>query len=144
MDSPEFLPLYEKMSQYNLPIWLPPMRGNKYADYKTESRSMYDAYHCLGWPYETSVAMTRLVYSGILEKYPNLKIITHHGGGMIPYFAQRILGFYGQEERRLGEECKFLPTKPLLDYFRMFYNDTALYGSTGGQCVPMTFAVPTT
>lgn len=132
LDSPELIPLYQKMSQYNLPIWLHPTRGKEYADYKTETRSMYDVYHCLGWPYETSVAMTRLVYSGIFEKYPNLKIITHHCGGMIPYFAQRILGFQGQQERRLGEEYKAKLTKPVLDYFRLFYNDTALYGSTSG------------
>jgi len=132
LDSPEFIPLYEKMSQYNLPLWLHPKRGKDYADYRTENRSLYDVYHCLGWPYETSVAMTRFVYSGLLEKYPNLKIITHHCGGMIPYFDRRILGFQGQEERRLGEEYKARLTRPVLDYFRMFYNDTALYGSTSG------------
>jgi len=132
LNLPEFMPLYEKMSQYNLPIWLHPKRGKEYADYRTENKSLYDVYHCLGWPYETSTAMTRFVYSGILEKYPNLKIITHHCGGMIPYFGQRILGFYGQEEQRLGEEYKTTLTKPVLDYFRMFYNDTALYGDTSG------------
>jgi predicted TIM-barrel fold metal-dependent hydrolase len=132
LDSPEFTPLYEKMSQHNLPIWLHPGRGIEYPDYGNETRSMYDVWHCLAWPYDTSVTMTRFVYSGILEKYPNLKIITHHCGGMIPYYAERILGFYGQDERRLGEEYKIELTKPILDYFRMFYNDTALYGNTSG------------
>ena len=128
VDSPEFMPIYEKMAYYNLPIWLHPKRGKDYPDYRSETRSMYDMYHCLAWPYETSVAMVRFVFSGILEKYPNLKIITHHCGGMIPYFEKRILGFCGQEERRLGEEYKATLTRPVLDYFKMFYNDTALYG----------------
>lgn len=129
LDLPEFAPLFEKMSQYDLPIWLHPKRNKEYPDYRSESRSMYDVYHCLAWPYETSVAMIRFVFSGMLEKYPNLKIITHHCGGMIPYFGQRILGFCGQEERRLGEEYKARLTKPVLDYFKMFYNDTAIYGN---------------
>ena len=42
-----------------------------------------------GWPYETSVAMTRLVFSGVLEKCPNLKFITHHAGGMVSFFEQK-------------------------------------------------------
>ena len=47
-----------------------------------------------GWPYETTACMTRLIYSGLFDELPDLKIITHHMGGMIPYFAGKIdLGF---------------------------------------------------
>ena len=91
LDSPEFMPLYEKMSQYNLPIWSHPQRTADYADYRTESRSRYMIFSNFGWPYETTVAMTRLVFSGVLEKYPNLRVITHHCGGMIPYLVERIM-----------------------------------------------------
>jgi predicted TIM-barrel fold metal-dependent hydrolase len=43
-----------------------------------------------GWPYETTAAMTRLAIGGILEKYTNLKMVTHHCAGMVPYFAERV------------------------------------------------------
>jgi len=132
LDSAEFLPLYEKMSQYNLPIWIHPVREADHADYRTEKRSKYMIFHIFGWPYETAAAMTRLVFSGILEKYPNLKIITHHCGSMIPYLEQRIIGAYDHAEILRGAKYKQGLTKPPIDYFKIFYNDTAIYGSTAG------------
>ena len=129
LDAQEFAPLFDKMAQYNLPIWIHPKRSTEYADYKTEGRSLYEACRIYGWPYETTLAMHRLVFSGILERYPNLKFITHHCGGMVPYFADRISGFYDLHEMRGGEEYKIRLTKHPLEYFRSFYNDTALYGN---------------
>jgi len=132
LDLPEFFPLYEKMSQYNLPIWIHPERAADYADYRTENRSRYMIFHTFGWPYETTAAMTRLVFSGILERYPNLKIITHHCGAMVPYLEQRIIGAYDHAEALRGAKYKQGLTKPLIEYFKMFYYDTAIYGSTPG------------
>ena len=39
LDSPEFMPIYERMSKYNLPIWIHPMRTADFVDYRTENRS---------------------------------------------------------------------------------------------------------
>ena len=130
LDSPEFMPLYEKMSNYNLPIFIHPMRPVDYPDYKTEDRSMYGIFATFGWPYETTLAMTRLVFSGVLEKYPNIKFVTHHCGGMVPYYAQRIADFKDLGELRRGEKYPYLISKPPIEYFKMFYNDTAIYGNT--------------
>ncbi|MFC2013993.1 amidohydrolase family protein [Chloroflexota bacterium] len=132
LDSPEFWPLYEKMSQYNLPIWIHPKRAAGYADYRSEKKSMYRIHIVLGWPYETAVAMTRLVFSGVLERYPNLKIMTHHCGSMIPFFEQRLIGAYDQHEMRQGDKSKDGLSKAPIEYFKKFYNDTAIYGSTPG------------
>lgn len=130
LDSPEFILLYEKMSQYNLPIWIHPERAVDYADYRTENRSRYMIFHIFGWPYETAAAVTRLVFSGVLERYPNLKIITHHAGGMIPYLEERITGAYDHAEVLRRAKYGQGLTKPPIEYFKMFYYDTAIYGST--------------
>ena len=84
LDLPEFQPIFAAMAARDLPIWLHPYRSADIADYPTEERSLYEIWWTLGWPYESSVAMSRLVFSGIFDRYPNLKIITHHMGGMIP------------------------------------------------------------
>ena len=132
LDSLEFMPLYEKMSQYDLPIWIHPQRSADYADYKTEKRSKYMIFHIFGWPYETAAAMTRLVFSGVLEKYPNLKIITHHCGGMVPYLEQRIIGAYDHAEILRGAKYERGLTKSPIEYYKMFYYDASIYGSTPG------------
>ncbi len=132
LDSPEFLPLWEKMAEYNLPIYIHPWRSDSFTDYPTEQASKYMIASVFGWPYETTAAMTRFVFSGILEKYPNLKIITHHCGGMVPYFKQRIYQHYGQASMGSGARSAYIRTlsKTPLEYYKMFYNDTAIHGNT--------------
>ena len=131
VDSPEFMPLYEKMASYDLPIWLHPVRKPSQPDYPGEEESKHLVYIILGYPYQSTVAMTRLVFSGLFEKYPNLKIITHHCGGIAPYLGERIRLFYDEHEMRFGIKYEPPLTKSPLDYFRMFYNDTASCGDTG-------------
>jgi len=128
LDSPEFMPIYEKMAQYDLPIWIHPTRNADYPDYRTEKESRYIVYSVFGWPFETAVAMTRLVFSGVLDKWPKLKFLTHHCGGMVPFFEQRITSIYKKAATVVGTQ--FDLKKPLIEYYRMFYNDTALYGGT--------------
>lgn len=130
IDSPELIPIYERMVKYNLPIWLHPLREATIPDYANETKSKYAVFEVFGWPYETTVAMTRLVFSGILEKYPNLKFITHHCGAMVPYFDKRISLHYDWSEMRTGRKYKNGLTKSPIEYYRMFYNDTAVSGST--------------
>jgi len=130
IDSPEFMPLYEKMTNYDLPIWLHPRRERTVPDYPDEDSSKYGVFSTFGWPYETSVAMTRLVFSGTFDRYPNLKVITHHCGAMVPYFEQRIATFHDFGKMRLGIMHEHHFKGRPLDYYRMFYNDTAVCGST--------------
>jgi predicted TIM-barrel fold metal-dependent hydrolase len=133
LDSPEFLPILEEAARRDVPIWLHPARSAEFADYSSEDRSQYEIWWTFGWPYETSVAMARIVFSGIFDRYPNLKIITHHMGGMIPFFEGRV--GYGWDQ--LGARTSDVDYKTLLhsmkkrpvEYFKNFYADTALFGA---------------
>jgi predicted TIM-barrel fold metal-dependent hydrolase len=133
LDLPEFRPLFEKMAKLDQPIWIHPARGANFSDYLTEEKSKYEIWFVFGWPYETSVAMARLVFGGYFDQFPNLKIITHHMGGMIPYFEGRVGTSWDQLGSRTSDEdytgiLKQLK-KPHLEYFKMFFADTALFGS---------------
>ena len=139
LDLPEFRPIFEKMAAYDLPIWIHPARGADFSDYASEAKSKYEIWFVFGWPYETSVAMARLVFAGYFDTWPNLKIITHHMGGMIPYFEGRVGPGWDQLGKRTSDEDYFAVLKRLkkrpLDYFKMFYADTALFGSLiGTKC----------
>jgi predicted TIM-barrel fold metal-dependent hydrolase len=132
IDLPEFFPLYEKMAAYNLPIWLHPWRVMTQPDYVGESESKYKIWSTFGWPYETSAAMTRLIFGGVFEKFPSLKMITHHAGGMVPFFAERIRsGFDLWEMRTPLRPMKGLTRSPM-EYYKGFYNDTAIAGHGPG------------
>ena len=139
LDSLEFMPIYEKMAHYNLPIFIHPMRTADFADYRTENRSKYMIFHVFGWPYETAAAITRLVFSGVLEKYPNLKLVTHHCGGMVPFLEERIKGAYDHAEMLRGARYKEGLTKAPIDHFKAFYYDTAVYGNTAALMCGLAF-----
>src|SRR6478672_5401667 len=133
LSQPEFRPVFRRMVEHDLPIWVHPMRGPDFADYKSEQASEDEIWFAFGWPYETTACMTRLIYSGLFDELPKLKIITHHYGGMIPFFSGRIaLGFkqifFGAPDRNPGAERL---KKPPREYFKMLYADTALNGDVG-------------
>ena len=133
LDRPEYLALFERMATFDLPVWLHPFRGADISDYATERKSLYEIWWTFGWPYETSVAMSRLVFSGIFDRHPGLKIITHHLGAMAPYFEGRVGPGWDQLGSRTSDEdygavLQRLAKRPI-DYFRMFYADTAVFGA---------------
>jgi len=133
LDGPEFRPVFARMAERELPIWLHPARPASFADYAGEPRSRFDIWWAFGWPYETSAAMARLVFSGLFDRHPELKIITHHMGAMIPFCAGRVGGGLDQLGSRTddsddGAALGRLKRRPI-DYFRMFYGDTALFGA---------------
>ena len=139
LDVPELLPVFELMAEHDLPIWVHPIRPASFPDYVTEEKSKYEIWWTFGWPYETSAMMARLVFSGMFDRFPNLKIITHHLGGMVPYFEGRVGPGWDQLGSRTSDEDLSVVLKQLnkrpLDYFKQFYADTAVFGSISAtQC----------
>jgi predicted TIM-barrel fold metal-dependent hydrolase len=133
LDDPDFLPIFEKIAERNVPLWLHPSRSSNFADYATEKKSKFELWWVFGWPYETSVAMGRILFAGYFDRFPELKIIAHHLGAMIPYFSGRTgagldqLGARteGEDLAMVGRKLKKRPQ----EYFKMFYADTATFGS---------------
>ena len=133
LDKPETMPLFDLMAELDKPIWIHPIRGADFPDYKSEPKSHYEIWWAFGWAYETSAAMAHLVFSGLFDRHPNIKIITHHLGGMIPYMEGKISHGWDVLGSRTTDEdynllLKRLKKRPV-DYFRMFYADTAIFGS---------------
>ena len=133
-DDPRFEPFFGKMAELDRMIWVHPNRDASWPDYPTEQRSRYEVWWVFGWPYETAVYMARLVFGGVLERHPDLKVLIHHGGSMVPHFAGRVgpgwdqLGARTPPDRREEVEHYPLSARPL-DYFKRFYIDTALFGA---------------
>jgi aminocarboxymuconate-semialdehyde decarboxylase len=143
LDAPEFAPLFDEIARRDIPILLHPARGSSFADYASEDTSLFEIWWAFGWPYETSAAMARLVFSGVFDRHPDIKIVTHHMGGMVPYFAGRV--GYGWDQ--LGVRTSDVDYAALrqsmrqrpIDYFRMFYADTALFGGDAATACGLDF-----
>ncbi|MBI2933972.1 MAG: amidohydrolase [Chloroflexi bacterium] len=126
LDSPEFKPFWATAAKLEATIFLHPCDaiGHKDRSYEHE----YDLMHVFGWPFETTLAICHLVFSGIMEEFPGLKIVTHHLGGMIPFYWGRIEESYVPE---LLWKTNVKLKKPLKEYFSRFYFDTAVGNNPG-------------
>jgi len=136
LDEAEYRPVFAALAELDLPIWLHPARTAAMTDYPAEAKSRFEMWWCFGWPYDTSVAMSRLVFSGLFDRHPGIKIVTHHCGGMIPFFDGRVGAGLDVLGSRTSDEdySNILPSlkRPHLDYFRDFYADTAMFGGKYG------------
>ena len=134
MDQPRFDPFYERVARSGKVIQVHPNRTSAWPDYPTEKRSKFEIWWALGWEYDLSVFMARAVFSGQLERWPELKLLIQHGGAMIPNFAGRIGAGWDQLGARTPTDQKddvegYPLTKRPIDYFKMFYCDTACFGT---------------
>lgn len=120
----------ESLAALGRPWWLHPIRPPSFADYATESSSQLDVWWAFGWPYETSVAMLRLVCAGLFDRWPNQAIVTHHAGGLIPVMAGRIeFGLDVRALRNPPEAMHIATREPPIAGLRRFFADTASFGS---------------
>jgi aminocarboxymuconate-semialdehyde decarboxylase len=153
LDSPEFMPLYKRMAELDLPIWIHPFFENVGQVAQTEKQ--FSGYRVFtgkedpAWAMDRAVfvlpsasgrAIIRLVYSRVFDLYPNIKIITHHCGAGVPFFANRIEMHYLMFGEKEGLELGL--TKPLPEYFKMFYADSALHGNTAALMCGYTYFGP--
>jgi predicted TIM-barrel fold metal-dependent hydrolase len=120
LDLPEFEPFYAKISQLGCGLWIHPSYIRKIYDWMNDE---YNMNMMMGWGIDTALAAFRIFRGGVLERHPNMKIVTHHLGTLIPLMAGRINGFV------IGQGKNGLPPPPLkktpIEYLKMFYVDTA-------------------
>jgi uncharacterized protein len=131
-DHPDFvgdstkLGLFGEAARLNVPLWMHPVRPASFPDYQQDVPpiSKYTLHLYLGWLLDESVSMVRIAFANAFGKYPDLKIICHHRGALIPLFQARISyefdRFYNQDTGIPGN----IGT-PYLDHFRKFYVDTS-------------------
>ena len=146
IDQPEILEVFGRMVELGRPVWLHPIRPMNAPDYPTEDYSKFDLWWAFGWPHETSIAMGRLVFAGLFDRWPDLTVITHHAGGTVPMFEGRIkhgLSLLGS--RNTPEMAAMVATDLVeqpLSAFRRFYVDTATFGSRGAlECARDFFGI---
>jgi aminocarboxymuconate-semialdehyde decarboxylase len=128
MDDPRFEPFFARMAALDKPIWVHGARMSSTPDFPGEADSRYGMWLALGWPYEMGLFTARMVATGIFDRHPNLRLLTHHSGGMTPTFARRVSGAHfdlgppGHEDELAAFQRL---RRPPSEYFGLFYTDTS-------------------
>ena len=134
LDAPELRPLFDTIAGLRVPILLHPARSRLQADYASEDRSRFLIWQMFGWPYESTAAMTRLVFSGMLEDHPELKVLVHHTAAMVPFFHGRMQSLFDLFEAQFSGDAGGALPRPPMEYFRRFYADTSLFTTGSIDC----------
>jgi aminocarboxymuconate-semialdehyde decarboxylase len=124
LDDASMWPLYEAAAGDNLPIWIHPQHGVSH-DWVRGDRLE----RLFAWPYETSLAMGRLVSGGVIERFPDIKFITHHAGGDTAFFAGRIAGEdVDYDDSEEAAQRSIVDRSKVAGQYRAFYGDTMVNG----------------
>ncbi|WP_051952579.1 amidohydrolase family protein [Xenophilus azovorans] len=89
LDGPEFAPLFTLIEKLGLIVFMHPTSA-----VTSERFGMYGIHVLVGWPFETTLAVTRMIFNGLLERHPRLKLVLAHGGGNLVYLRGRLDSAY--------------------------------------------------
>ncbi len=108
-----FWPLYERANKLGAVFYIHPIHP-----VGVEAMLDYWLMPLLGFTFDTTLAAAKLVFSGVVERFPKIKWVLAHLGGAIPYLAERLdRGYYA------FEECRKNINRPPSEYLKNFYYD---------------------
>ncbi len=124
LSSPEFFPFYERANQLRVPIVLHPMSPPR-----TDDDDKYFVTPLVGYLFETTAAVAKMVFAGIFERFPNIPIVLPHLGGALPYVQGRLdSGF------RNHPPCRENISRPPSQYLKEFYYDCVSFNVAALHC----------
>lgn len=114
LDHPDLLPFFAQAEALRAPVFIHPIDvlGG-------ERLGSYYLHNGLGNPFDTAVAAARLIFGGILDRFPRLQVCLAHAGGALPYLIGRLDRVY-----RVRKEAREKIRRPPTTYLRRLYYDT--------------------
>lgn len=132
LDAPEFWPLYGRAQELDVPIFIHPN-----TPVCTTGMMDFGLMIMLALPVDTSLAAARLVMSGVMEKYPRLKIVLAHLGAVLPYLIGRF-DVNSETLAQISPGYDLRISQPPSVYFKRFYMDTVSHHAPAYYCAHMT------
>ena len=118
LDEQRFRPFWAAVEAKGVPVILHPSgypEGQRLVDYFLTN--------CIGNPLETMVATTRMIFSGLFEEHPDIKLVLLHGGGYLPFYAAR-----ADHTWKVRPETRVkIPDRPPSYYMKRFFYDTMVF-----------------
>ena len=117
LDSEKLMPVYEKAASLDVPLFIHPTSPLNHT-----AMEDYRLIPILGFGVDTTLAVLRLVFSGVMKRVPNLKLVASHLGGVFPYLRGRIaIGFNAYPE------CRTKISEPPSEYLKKVWIDSICY-----------------
>jgi aminocarboxymuconate-semialdehyde decarboxylase len=117
LSDPDFEPFWAKVEALGAVVFIHP---SGFTEPRRFTRHYFN--NVIGNPLDTTMALHHLIFDGVLERYPDLKIIAAHGGGFLPAYSGRIDHAWGAR----SDSHANLP-KPPSTYLKKFYLDTIVF-----------------
>jgi aminocarboxymuconate-semialdehyde decarboxylase len=119
LTEPAFAPIWAEIDRRALPVLVHPGEppGSDHMD-----MGSYDLSWSVGFMFDTTLALARMIFDGFLDRYPNLKLIAAHGGGTLPY----LVGRFEKGDKVELPERRRMTAKPS-DYLRRIWYDCITY-----------------
>jgi aminocarboxymuconate-semialdehyde decarboxylase len=121
LDDSAFDPLFAAIEALDLLVFMHPTSSAL-----SIAQTDYTLRTLVGWPTETTIAVTRLIFSGVLERYPRLKIVLAHGGGTLANLAGRLDLGWSAPRYEANPACRANITRPPSAYLKDLYYDTVV------------------
>ena len=138
LDSPRATPFFELASELEVPLFVHPPKftiGN-------EKMEIFRLPEMLGRPFDTTLALTRFIFTGGFERFPKLKIICAHVGGALPMLPGRYgVGYELRKDMSFGPWEPDVMTRPPASYIGQLYVDTVSYHPAAVQCAIETLGI---
>jgi aminocarboxymuconate-semialdehyde decarboxylase len=118
-----FWPLYERANEMQAVFYIHPI-------YPVGVEAMLDYWlmPLLGFTFDTTLAAAKLVFSGVVERFPGIRWVLAHLGGAVPYLAERLDRGY-----HAFKECRANIRRPPSEYLKNFYYDTVNFDAKALQ-----------
>lgn len=138
LDSSKAFPLYELACELDVPVFIHPPGETPGADKMREFRLI----EMVGRPFDTTLSLARLILFGVLERYPNLKLVAAHMGGGLAMLPGRLdFGYTLRKDMTYGPWEPDVLSKPPSQYVSQLYLDTMGFHPAGVLCTMATVGV---
>jgi aminocarboxymuconate-semialdehyde decarboxylase len=121
LDLPEFAAVWDTLERLGLLVFMHATTAITRA-----TLGDYTLNTVVAWPTEVTIAATRLIFSGVLERHPGLNLVLSHGGGTLPFLGGRLDLAYHAPRHEANPACRANITKPPSHYLSRFYYDTVV------------------
>src|ERR1041385_1588413 len=138
LDSPRAAPFFQLVNELDVPLFVHPPKftiGN-------EKMEIFRLPELLGRPFDTTLSLTRFIFTGGFEKFPKLKMVAAHVGGALPLLPGRIgMGYEMRKDMSFGPWESDVLTKHPAEYIKQLYMDTVSLHTPAVLCTVQTVGV---